>query len=100
MIDGIVGEVLFWTLREVLGIEVYTSNVHTIWIKIFCRMLTVIVPVAVAFELKGDIGKRTFETSRAAAHEEYSQAYTTARDLSSKNAGLRSPSMVETTARE
>jgi hypothetical protein len=58
-------------------------------------MLTVIVPVAVAFELKGDIGKRTFETSRAGAAEEYTQAYTTTRDVSTKNAAVRSPSVTE-----
>ncbi len=48
---GIVGEVLFYSLKKVLGSE-YSKEVHRAWIKIFSRMLKIMVPVAVAFELK------------------------------------------------
>jgi len=51
--DGIVGEILFWVLRHVLGTSVYVQSVHFIWVKIYSRMLTTIVPVAIALELKG-----------------------------------------------
>lgn len=49
---GVVGEVLFWAIREVAGPEVYTFEVHQAWVKIYSRMLKTMVPVAVAHELK------------------------------------------------
>jgi len=48
---GIVGEVLVWTLRRCLG-TAYTPEVHAAWIRILCRMLKVMVPMAVAFEMQ------------------------------------------------
>lgn len=45
------GEVLFWVLRHVLGTTVYTPIVHQAWVKIYCRMIRTIIPVAVALEL-------------------------------------------------
>ena len=48
---GIVGEVMFWTLGKVLG-PAYTPEVHDAWVKIFSSMMKVIVPIAVAHELK------------------------------------------------
>eukprot|EP00981_Chlorochromonas_danica_P007781 scaffold1882_cov163-Ochromonas_danica.AAC.12 len=50
---GVVGEILFWCLRHVLGLETYQQSVHWIWVKVYSRMLTTIVPVAIALELKG-----------------------------------------------
>ena len=47
---GIVGEVLFYSVKKCIG-PAYTPNVHLAWIKIFSRMLKYIVPTAVAFEL-------------------------------------------------
>lgn len=52
-LDGVVGEILFWCLRHVLGLETYQQSVHWIWVKVYSRMLTTIVPVAIALELKG-----------------------------------------------
>ena len=52
-VDGIVGEVLFYSLRVVLG-SAYTPEVHHVWIKIFCRMLRTIIPSAVYLELHND----------------------------------------------
>lgn len=48
---GVVGEVLFYTLHTVLGSEVYNKNAHISWTKIFSRMLKVMVPVAIAYEM-------------------------------------------------
>lgn len=43
---------MFWTLKTVLGEETYDKRVHEAWVRIFSRMLSVIVPVAVSFEIK------------------------------------------------
>lgn len=40
---GIFGEVLFWTLRVVLGSEDYDFVTHTAWIKFYSRVLDVSV---------------------------------------------------------
>eukprot|EP01040_Poterioochromonas_malhamensis_P010288 gene10289-11190_t len=50
---GIVGEVLFWCLKRCVGAAVYTQSVHNAWVKVYCRMLRTIVPIAVALELRG-----------------------------------------------
>ena len=47
---GLVGEILFYTLRQCLG-PAYTVQVSRVWIKVFSRMLRVIVPKAIALEL-------------------------------------------------
>lgn len=52
-LDGIVGEVLFWCLKKCVGPSVYTQSAHNAWVKVYSRMLRTIVPIAVAFELKG-----------------------------------------------
>eukprot|EP01031_Cornospumella_fuschlensis_P026971 gene26971-32586_t len=50
---GIVGEILFWVMRHVLGTSTYLQAVHFAWVKVYSRMLTTIVPVAIGLELKG-----------------------------------------------
>lgn len=52
LLDGIVGDVLFWTLRKVIGDDSYTEDVHRVWVKVYSRMLKTIVPAAVAQELR------------------------------------------------
>jgi len=47
-----VGEVLFWVLRQVLGAEMYSHAVHMAWVKVYNRMLSIIVPKAVALEVR------------------------------------------------
>ena len=47
---GIIGDVLFWTLKHCLG-EAYDEKTSHAWIKIFSYMLKIIVPVAVADEI-------------------------------------------------
>lgn len=48
---GILGETLFWTLKKIVGTELYNVDMHMIWVRIYCRMLSVIVPRAVALEM-------------------------------------------------
>lgn len=51
-LDGIFGEVLFWTLKLTVGKEVYDIITHTAWIKIYSRMLFIILPIVVKYELE------------------------------------------------
>mmetsp|Transcript_22680 Transcript_22680/g.20597 ORF Transcript_22680/g.20597 Transcript_22680/m.20597 type:complete len:261 (+) Transcript_22680:32-814(+) len=48
---AIIGDVMFWSLREVLG-SLYDDRTNEAWIKIFSMMLKVIVPIAIDHELK------------------------------------------------
>jgi hypothetical protein len=45
---------MFFAIRQVVGINLYTDMVHKSWVKIFSSMLRVIVPVAVAHELSSN----------------------------------------------
>lgn len=58
LIDGILGEVLFWTLRSILGQD-YTLTVNSAWIKMYSRLLNVIVPIAIAYEMKTTLAQET-----------------------------------------
>ena len=55
------GEVLFWVLKHCLGSRVYSMGAHAVWVKVYSRMLTTIVPIAISLELK---------TGNSKAHEE------------------------------
>jgi hemoglobin-like flavoprotein len=50
---GIVGSVLFHSLKKVLA-EEYTEAVHQAWVKIYSAMLSIIVPMVVDHELLQD----------------------------------------------
>jgi len=50
--DGVVGEVLFYVLKKVIGIDYYNSHLHLAWVKVYSRMLSIIVPTAVSLELQ------------------------------------------------
>ena len=41
-----------WTIRRVVGDVAYTSDVHNAWVRVYSRMLSLIVPQAVKFELE------------------------------------------------
>ena len=61
-LDGLVGEVLFWSIKLCVG-EMYNPEVHLAWVKIYSRMLRTMVPVAVAYELKdGSAQQKRFLT--------------------------------------
>eukprot|EP01039_Chlorochromonas_danica_P000648 gene648-703_t len=53
---GLVGDVLFYTLKRCVGPSIYTSEAHQGWVKVISRMLHTMVPLAVAHEMK--IGTR------------------------------------------
>jgi hypothetical protein len=75
--DGIVGEVLFWVLRHTIGPKMYSMAVHSIWVKVYSRMLTTIVPVAISLELRGGKSKaheERFSTSHNQDSFMFSQA--------------------------
>ena len=48
---GIVGEVLFWSLRRCLGPS-YSREIETAWKIVFSSILTIMVPIAVFYEKK------------------------------------------------
>eukprot|EP00599_Poterioochromonas_sp_BG-1_P003104 CAMPEP_0173154926 /NCGR_PEP_ID=MMETSP1105-20130129/13778_1 /TAXON_ID=2985 /ORGANISM="Ochromonas sp., Strain BG-1" /LENGTH=220 /DNA_ID=CAMNT_0014071209 /DNA_START=131 /DNA_END=793 /DNA_ORIENTATION=- len=61
---GIFGEVLFWTLRVVLGNEDYDLVTHTAWIKFYSRILDVIVPIVLAHEISQSHVAKEFNVKR------------------------------------
>jgi hemoglobin-like flavoprotein len=48
-----IGEVMFWTLKHCLG-PAYDGKTHASWVKIFSKMLKIIVPISVSYELKNN----------------------------------------------
>ena len=50
---GIIGEVIFWTLKTVMRND-YTFAIHTAWVKIFSSMLRIILPISVHHELRSN----------------------------------------------
>ncbi len=58
-IDGVVGEIIFHTLGKVCGDE-FNNDARVGWIKIISRILDVVLPIVINFELKngGEIMKK------------------------------------------
>lgn len=50
IVDGIFGEVLFYILRLTLG-EDYDAVAHSGWIKIYSRILRIVIPIAMDYEI-------------------------------------------------
>lgn len=48
---GVAGEVLFWTLRHCLGESIYTPALHKLWAMLFSKVLSIMVPLAVRYEM-------------------------------------------------
>lgn len=48
--DGIFGEALFYVLRLTLGDD-YDAHAHNGWVKIYSRILRIIIPIVVDYEL-------------------------------------------------
>lgn len=66
--DGLVGEVLFWSIKQCIGLDLYSPEVHTSWVKVYSRMLTTMVPVAVMHEMKDNSAQtRRFVGSSASS---------------------------------
>ena len=49
---GIMGEVLIWTLGQVIGPENFTPAHTKAWVRVFCRMIRIMVPLAVQYEIE------------------------------------------------
>lgn len=49
--DGVFCEVLFYVLRLTLGDD-YNATAHIGWVKIFSRILRIVIPVVVDYELE------------------------------------------------
>ena len=43
---------LFWVLKLTVGKEIYDVSTHSAWIKIYSRMLSIILPIVVKYELE------------------------------------------------
>jgi hemoglobin-like flavoprotein len=54
---GIIGEIPFWTLKQCIGEEAFTVDVHMAWIQVMSRILKTMVPVALRFELEKGSGE-------------------------------------------
>lgn len=50
---GVVGEVLFHTIKKCVGPASFTSEVSEAWVRVYSAMLQEIVPLAVHYERKG-----------------------------------------------
>lgn len=50
---AIIGDVMFWTLKTILGSE-YDLASHNGWMKLFSNMLQIIVPISITYELKSN----------------------------------------------
>lgn len=64
---GIIGEVMFWSLRFCLR-ELYDKDTHNAWVKLFSTMLAVIIPVAVRKELDCDVAQKSRAMGNAQQH--------------------------------
>lgn len=49
--DGILGEILLHAIKRCIGPEAFNKKVRHGWKKIWSRVLTVVIPVAVRYEL-------------------------------------------------
>ena len=58
---GMLGDVLFYTLRTVLG-DRYSPAHNEAWTKVYCNVLTILVPTAVGIEMEQK--RETFRKSR------------------------------------
>ena len=68
---GVVGEILFYTLKQCVGETAYTRDTHRVWCKIISRMMNTMVPISVAFELKH--GSSVNHRGRLQAHNSLHQ---------------------------
>ena len=87
---GIVGEVLFYTIRQCVG-EAYTPIAHYAWRKIMSKILSIMVPIAVSHELhsksvnqslrlnveeeKSEISRLISESSHGSDSENFDEKY-------------------------
>ena len=49
---GIMGEVLLWSLNHVLGPDIFNLACKKAWIRIYSRMIRIMIPLAVHYEIE------------------------------------------------
>jgi hemoglobin-like flavoprotein len=49
---GIMGDVLFWSMKKICGDEVYNVATHRAWVKIMSKLLKYIIPHALSLEMQ------------------------------------------------
>lgn len=76
---AIIGEVLFHTLKKCLGSS-YTQKVHEAWVKLFSKMLSVIVPEALSCEM--DTNPRQSQQIAKFFMETYTSVYKSRKSIS------------------
>lgn len=65
-VDGIVGEVVLYAIRQCVGDAAYTPVAHRGWTKIYSRILDMIIPIVVHFELQNKIQSQQIAEKRGA----------------------------------
>lgn len=55
---------MFWTLKHVLGVETYNISTHKAWVKLYSKMLAIILPAALNYELENEMNVQTMQFSR------------------------------------
>jgi hemoglobin-like flavoprotein len=50
---GVVGDVLFWCIKTCVGAAAFTPEIGGAWVRIYSKMLQIVVPLAVTYERKG-----------------------------------------------
>ena len=92
------GQVLFWSLRSCLGKAYYTYEMHIIWIKVYSRMLRIVVPIAVSYEVNGpspNMAQRATRKHSFLFPNEPSPTTDTSEEEQLKSEGLRKGEKVE-----
>mmetsp|Transcript_16243 Transcript_16243/g.17595 ORF Transcript_16243/g.17595 Transcript_16243/m.17595 type:complete len:253 (-) Transcript_16243:868-1626(-) len=95
---GTFGEVLFWAIRLSLGPQVYTTQVHRAWIKFYSKILAVVLPLVVKYEIehKGEI--KQSEERRMTAVQPPSDALITHKEndtIGASTSGVREAARVD-----
>lgn len=65
---GVVGDVLFYTMRKTIGLDAYSKEVELAWVKIYSAMLAIIVPLVIEYERTGVVN-RTVERDTGSGGE-------------------------------
>ena len=72
---GIMGESLIWALAKTLGPEVMSPAATTAWIRVFCRMIRVMIPLAVSYEIENGNAQRARHEEALEENEAANQKY-------------------------
>eukprot|EP01006_Ploeotia_vitrea_P035471 TRINITY_DN65877_c4_g1_i1.p1 TRINITY_DN65877_c4_g1~~TRINITY_DN65877_c4_g1_i1.p1 ORF type:complete len:180 (-),score=8.90 TRINITY_DN65877_c4_g1_i1:108-647(-) len=83
---GIMGESLIWALAKVLGPDVMSPQCTKAWIRVFCRMIRVMIPLAVHYEIENGQAQRLRaeikQEEEAEAEKKYDEEHNSKEDKS------------------